>query len=451
MEGEKFLKLKAAIVSLGCSKNLVDSEVMVQSILNNNYEITNDAKDAEVIIINTCGFIESAKQESIDTILEMSEYKKSGKCKVIIASGCMAERYKEELIKELPELDAVIGTGDYKDITEVMQKALQGEKVVLYGHQELVDIDKLPRRISTFGASAYLKIAEGCDNRCSYCIIPKLRGRYRSRKLEDILEEAKELAKNGIKELNIIAQDITRYGIDLYDRYRLSELLIELAAIEGIEWIRLLYSYPDEFNDELIDTIAKEDKICKYLDIPIQHASNGILKKMARRSSKEKIIELIKKLRTSMPDIILRTSLIVGFPGETEEDFLELYDFVSEVKFNRLGVFTYSREEDTAAYNMPNQIDEELKQERLEKIMLLQKSVSHENNRKLVGRTIKVLIEGFSEGEYFGRSYVDAPEIDGKIYFKSKKDLIPGDFCYVMVKKAYEYDLVGDRTDESGE
>jgi ribosomal protein S12 methylthiotransferase len=444
------LKLKAAIVSLGCSKNLVDSEVMVQSILNDNYEITNDASIAEVIIVNTCGFIEGAKQESIDTILEMSEYKNNGKCKVLIASGCMAERYKEELIKELPELDAVIGTGDYKDITEVIQKTLQGEKVVRYGHQELVDIDKLPRRISTFGASAYLKIAEGCDNRCSYCIIPTLRGRYRSRRLEDIIEEAKELSKNGITELKIIAQDITRYGIDLYGKYRLSELLIQLAAIEEIEWIRLMYSYPDEFNDELIDTISKEEKICNYLDIPIQHASNGILKKMARRSSKEKILELIGKLRTSMPDIVLRTSLIVGFPGETEKDFKELYDFVSEVRFNRLGVFAYSREEDTAAYDMPNQVDEAVKQERLEKIMLLQKDISLENNMKLIGKTIKVLIEGFSEGEYFGRSYMDAPEIDGKVYFKSSKDLIPGNFCFVKVNKAYEYDLVGERTDEPG-
>ncbi len=444
------MKLKAAIVSLGCSKNLVDSEVMVQSILNDNYEITNDASIAEIIIINTCGFIEGAKQESIDTILEMSEYKNNGKCKVLIASGCMAERYKEELMKELPELDAVIGTGDYKDITEVIQKTLQGEKIVRYGHQELVDIDKLPRRISTFGASAYLKIAEGCDNRCSYCIIPTLRGRYRSRRLEDILAEAKELSRNGIKELNIIAQDITRYGIELYGKYRLRELLKELAAIEGIEWIRLLYSYPDEFSDELIDTIAEEEKICKYLDIPIQHASNGILKKMARRSSKEKILELIGKLRTSMPDIVLRTSLIVGFPGETEKDFKELYDFVSEVKFNRLGVFTYSREEDTAAHDFPNQVEEEVKQERLEKIMLLQKDISQENNRKLIGRTIKVLIEGFSEGKYFGRSYMDAPEIDGKVYFKSSKDLIPGDFCNVTVKQAYEYDLVGEKTDEPG-
>ena len=450
LEGEKLLKLKTAIVSLGCSKNLIDSEVMAQSILNYDYEITNDASVAEVIIINTCGFIESAKQESIDTILEMAEYKKNGKCKVLIASGCMAERYKEELMKELPELDAVIGTGDYKDITEVINLTLQGEKIIRYGNQNSIDINELPRRISTFGTSAYLKISEGCDNRCSFCIIPALRGSYRSRKMEDILEEADKLSQNGIKELNIIAQDITRYGIDLYGNYKLSELLKKLAEIEGIEWIRLLYSYPDEFSDELIDTMVKEDKICKYLDIPLQHASNTILRKMARKSSKEMAYKLIEKLRKSMPDIVLRTSLIVGFPGETEEDFKELYDFVSIVKFNRLGVFTYSREEDTAAYNMPEQIDEDVKLARLEKIMLKQKDISQENNNKLVGRTFKVLIEGSSKGEYFGRSYMDAPEIDGNVYFKSKKHLIPGDFCNVKITKAYEYDLVGERIDESG-
>lgn len=442
------MKLKTAIVSLGCSKNLIDSEVMVQSILNDEYGITDDPAKAEVIIINTCGFIESAKQESIDTILEMAQYKNSGSCKLLIASGCMAERYREELMKELPELDAVVGTGDYKDITEVIRKALQGEKVIRYGHQELVEIDRLPRRISTFGASAYLKIAEGCDNRCSYCIIPSLRGRYRSRRFEDIVEEAAELSRNGIKELNVIAQDITRYGKDMYGRYRLSELVKALAAIEGIEWIRLMYSYPDEFNDELIRTMAEEEKVCRYLDIPIQHASDRILRNMRRRSSRDKILELISKLRTSMPDIILRTSLIVGFPGETEEDFRELYDFVARVKFNRLGVFPYSREEDTPAYDMPGQISEGLKQERLEKIMLLQKDISLENNRKLLGKTVKILIEGSSEGEYFGRSYMDAPEIDGKVYFKSDKNLLPGDFCRVIITEAYEYDLVGAIKDE---
>ncbi len=442
------MKLKAAIVSLGCSKNLIDSEVMAKSILNNDFELIGDVQTAEIIIVNTCGFIDSAKQESIDTILEMSDYKKIGKCKALIASGCLAERYREDLIKELPELDAIIGTGDYKDITEVMQRVLAGEKVIRYGHQELIDINKLPRQLSDFGASTYLKIAEGCDNRCSYCIIPTLRGRYRSRRIEDIMEEAWNLSRNGIKELNLIAQDITRYGIDLYKDYKLIDLLNKLAEIDGIEWIRLLYSYPDEFNNELIDTMTKNEKIVKYLDMPIQHASNRILKKMARRGSKEKILELIEKLRTSMPEIVLRTSLIVGFPGETEKDFQELYDFVSRVKFNRLGVFAYSREENTSACNMPDQIQETVKQDRLERIMLLQKGISEEYNKKLIGKTIKVLIEGFSEGEYFGRSYMDAPEIDGKVYFTSNNPLTPGDFCHVAVKRAYEYDLVGEKADE---
>ncbi|MGE5629814.1 MAG: 30S ribosomal protein S12 methylthiotransferase RimO [Caulobacteraceae bacterium] len=444
------MTLNVAIVSLGCSKNLIDSEVMISCISKDSYQITNDASKAEVIIINTCGFIESAKQESIDTILEMAEYKKSGSCKTLIASGCLAERYKEELMKELPELDAVIGTGDYREITDVIQRTLQGEKVIRYGHQEIVDIDRLPRTISTFGASAYLKIAEGCDNRCSFCIIPAIRGRYRSRKMEDIIDEARLLVNSGIREIIVIAQDITRYGIDIYGRYRLSELLKELAAIDGLEWIRLLYSYPDEFSDELINTIANEKKICKYLDIPIQHASNRVLKRMARRSSKESVLHLIKKLRTSMPDIVLRTSLIVGFPGETVEDFQELYEFVERVRFNRLGVFIYSREEDTGAYNMPDQIEEAVKAERWDKIMLLQKKISKENNKKLVGRTLRVLIEGNTEGEYFGRSYMDAPEIDGKIYFRSKRDLLPGDFANVIIKKVYEYDLVGECADESG-
>lgn len=442
------MKLKAAIVSLGCSKNLIDSEVMAQSILNNGYEITDDEQNADIIVINTCGFIDKAKQESIDAILEMSAYKNGGNCKALIASGCLAERYNEVLAKELPELDAVIGTGDYKDIAEVIQKVLSGKREVRWGNQEMIDINNLPRQISSFGASTYLKIAEGCDNRCSYCVIPSLRGRYRSRRMEDILKEAAELSKIGIKELNIVAQDITRYGKDLYNDYKLANLLFKLSEIDGIEWIRLLYSYPEEFSDELIEIIAGNEKICKYLDLPIQHASNSILKKMGRRSSKEKILELIDKLRTSIPDIVLRTTLIVGFPGETEKDYKELYDFVSEVEFNRLGVFEYSREEGTAAYNMPFQIDDAVKRDRLEGIMLLQKGISQKNNKKLIGKRLKVLIEGFYDGKYFGRSYMDAPEIDGRIYFKSDNRLIPGEFCNAEVKKAYEYDLIGERTDE---
>lgn len=438
------MSLKVALISLGCSKNLVDSEVMVDLMSDNGFDITGDARQADVIIVNTCGFIESAKQESVDSIIEMGQYKEQGRCKVLIASGCLAERYKDELIKEMPELDAVIGTGDYKNIIDVINSALQGKKVIKYGNQENINIDVLPRRISTMGASAYLKIAEGCDNRCTYCIIPQLRGRYRSRSMEEILKEARHLAANGIKELNVIAQDITRYGKDLYGEYKLAELLNRLSEIDGICWIRLLYSYPDEFNDLLIETMAGNDKICKYLDIPIQHASNKILKSMARRSTREDARELIGKLRQRMPGIALRTSLIVGFPGETEADFEELVDFVKEIKFDRLGVFTYSREEDTPAYEMAGQIDEDVKLKRQEIIMLAQQEISHENNRQMIGKDLEVLIEGLEDGRYFGRSYKDAPEIDGAVYFESDKALQPGEFCVVRITRADEYDLVGE-------
>lgn len=448
LEGASFLSFKVALVSLGCSKNLVDSEVMLNILAGNKYKLTNMAEEADVIIVNTCGFIESAKQESIDSIIEMGQLKSNGKCKVLIASGCLAERYKEELMNEMPELDAVIGTGDYKNILEVIDEAMQGSKVVKFGHQEQVDIHELPRVISTAGASTFLKIAEGCDNRCTYCIIPKLRGKYRSRRFEDIVKEAALLAKQGIKEFNIIAQDTTRYGMDLYGEYRIAELLQEISKIEGIEWIRILYSYPDEFDDKLIDVIADNKKICKYLDIPIQHASNKILKRMGRRTTKEEILELIKKLRIRIPEITLRTSLIVGFPGETDEDFKELLDFVKEVRFDRLGVFTYSREEDTPAYGMEEQIDEEIKLKRQERIMLLQSDISYDNNQKMVGKIVEVLVEGKEHNKYYGRSGKDAPEIDGNVYFSSKAKYKPGDFTHVLIKEAAEYDLVGEEIDE---
>ncbi|MDF2520063.1 MAG: ribosomal protein methylthiotransferase RimO [Clostridia bacterium] len=448
LEGASFLSFKVALVSLGCSKNLVDSEVMLNILAGNKYKLTNKAEEADVIIVNTCGFIESAKQESIDSIIEMGQLKSNGKCKVLIASGCLAERYKEELMNEMPELDAVIGTGDYKNILEVIDEAMQGSKVVKFGHQEQVDIHELPRVISTGGASTFLKIAEGCDNRCTYCIIPKLRGKYRSRRFEDIVKEAALLAKQGIKEFNIIAQDTTRYGMDLYGEYRIAELLQEISKIEGIEWIRILYSYPDEFDDKLIDVIADNKKICKYLDIPIQHASNKILKRMGRRTTKEEILELIKKLRKRIPEITLRTSLIVGFPGETDEDFKELLDFVKEVRFDRLGVFTYSREEDTPAYGMEEQIDEEIKLKRQERIMLLQSDISYDNNQKMVGKIVEVLVEGKEHNKYYGRSGKDAPEIDGNVYFSSKAKYKPGDFTHVLIKEAAEYDLVGEEIDE---
>ncbi len=448
MQGGIILNLNVALVSLGCSKNLIDSEVMLNILASNKYNLTKNVEDADIIIVNTCGFIESAKQESIDNIIELGQLKKNGKCKVLIASGCLAERYKEELLNEMPELNAVIGTGDYKNILEVIESALQGNKVVMFGNQENVDIYDLPRVISTTASSTYLKIAEGCDNRCTYCIIPKLRGKYRSRRFEDIVEEAKLLAKQGIKELNIIAQDTSRYGKDLYGEYKISELLQEISNIEGIEWIRLLYTYPDEFDDKLINVIASNDKICKYLDIPVQHASNRILKRMGRRTTNEEVLELIKKLRRMIPDITLRTSLIVGFPGESEDDFKELVDFVKEVKFDRLGVFNYSREEDTPAYEMEAQIDDEIKLKRQERIMLLQSDISYDKNQLMIGKTLKILVEGTEQNKYYGRSSKDAPEIDGIVFFASKDMLKPGDFTYVKITEASEYDLMGEEINE---
>ncbi|MDF2891410.1 MAG: rimO [Clostridia bacterium] len=442
------MSYKVALVSLGCSKNLVDSEVMLNILSSNSYKLTQDTNKADVIIVNTCGFIESAKQESIDHIIELGQLKNNGKCKVLIASGCLAERYKEDLMIEMPELDAVIGTGDYKNIIEVIESAMAGSKVVKFGNQENVDIHELPRVISTTASSTYLKIAEGCDNRCTYCIIPKLRGKYRSRRFEDIIKEAAQLAGNGIKELNVIAQDTTRYGMDLYGKYRIAELLDALSKIEGIEWIRLLYSYPDEFDDDLIDVIAENDKVCKYLDIPIQHASNKILKRMGRRTTKEEIKDLVFKLRSKIPNIALRTSLIVGFPGETESDFKELVDFVKELQFDRLGVFTYSREEDTPAFQMEEQVEQEVKLKRQERIMLLQSDISMDNNQKMVGKMIKVLIEGKEGKKYYGRSYKDAPEIDGNVFFSSKEKHNIGDFTYVKIVEASEYDLIGEEMNE---
>ena len=434
-----------ALVSLGCPKNLVDSEVMLK-ILNDNpkYNIVDKLDIADIVIINTCGFIESAKQESINTIIEIGNYKKTKKCKAIIAAGCLSERYNKELLNLLPELDAVIGTGDYKNINYIVNKVLQKEKVLLYGNQEKVDIDIMDRYIQTGSHTAYLKIAEGCDNKCTYCAIPFIRGKYRSRKFEKIIDDANELAKNGIKEVILIAQDTTMYGKDLYNQLKLPQLLKEIASVEGIEWIRLMYTYPDKFSDALINVIASEDKICKYLDIPIQHASNHMLKCMGRHISKGDIIDLIDKLRKKIPNIALRTSLIVGFPGESEEDFQELLNFIKVIKFDRLGVFTFSREEGTPAYKMKNQIEENEKIKRKEIIMETQMDISLNNNTKFIGKTLRVLTEGYENGNYFGRSYRDAPEIDGIVYFNSSKHINKGEFYDVLINNALEYDLIGE-------
>lgn len=440
--------MNVAIVSLGCAKNLIDSEVMLNTIKDGKYEITNDPYLADIIIINTCGFIDKAKQESINTIIEMGQYKKDGKCKLLIAAGCLSERYKEELLNEMPELDAVIGTGDYKFILDVIEKGLKGQKITMYGNQENIDLDRLDRYVSTKNHSAYIKIAEGCDNKCTYCIIPKLRGRYRSRKFEEIIKEAELLASKGIKELIVIAQDTSVYGRDLYGKLMLPELLKSMAKIEGIEWIRLLYAYPDEFNDELINVMASEEKICKYIDIPIQHGSNKILKLMGRNTTKEKILHLINKLRKEIPDIAIRTTFIVGFPGETEEDFEELAEFIKEVEFDRMGVFTYSREEDTPAYKLPNQIDEETKINRQDILMSLQMDISYKKNLTFIGKSLKVLIEDYDNGQYIGRTYRDAPEIDGLVYFTSNSEMKIGEFANVLIKDATDYDLIGECSDE---
>jgi len=440
--------MHVAIVSLGCAKNLIDSEVMLNIIKDGKYEITNDPYWADIIIINTCGFIDKAKQESINTIIEMGQYKKEGKCKLLIAAGCLSERYKEELLEEMTELDAVIGTGDYKSILDVIERGLKGQKITMYGNQENIDLDRLDRYVSTKNHTAYIKIAEGCDNKCTYCIIPKLRGRYRSRKFEEIIKEAEFLASKGIKELIVIAQDTSVYGRDLYGKLMLPELLKSMAKIEGIEWIRLLYAYPDEFNDELINVIASEEKVCKYIDMPIQHGSNKILKLMGRNTTKEKILHLISKLRNEIPDIAIRTTFIVGFPGETEEDFEELAEFIKEVEFDRMGVFTYSREEDTPAYKLPNQIDEETKINRQDVLMSLQMDISYKKNLTFIGKSFEVLIEDYDNGQYIGRTYRDAPEIDGLVYFTSKKQMKVGEFANVLIKDATDYDLIGECSDE---
>lgn len=439
-----------SIVSLGCSKNLVDSELMMGILKDNNYRLTETCEDADIIIINTCGFIDKAKEESIDTILECAQYKKTGRCKVLIVSGCLSERYQEELLKELPEVDGIVGTGNINKIVEIIEETLEGNRVIKIGNID-VDYDEDTVRISSTSTSysSYIKIAEGCDNLCTYCIIPKLRGKYRSRKMESIIKEAKALADNGTKEIILIAQDTTKDGEDIYGDYKLPELLNELNKIDGIEWIRILYLYPDTFTDELIESIRDNSKVVKYVDIPIQHINNMVLKRMNRNTSKEMISELIIKLRKEIPDIIIRTTIIVGFPGETQEQFNELYDYIKNMRFDRLGVFTYSKEEGTPAALLTPQVDENLKIERQEKLMKLQQQISIEKNQNKVRKVFKSLIEEkIEDSVYLGRTYMDSPEIDGLIYVNSDKELRIGSFVDVEVRDYLEYDLIGDVLDE---
>lgn len=441
-------KFKVGMVSLGCDKNRVDSELILGSI-NKFYEITNNPKDAEIIIINTCGFIESAKQESIDTILEMAEYKKTHKCKMIIATGCLTQRYGDELLELIPEIDILMGVNDYMKLHKLIVDFIKTEQRVSSTTYKDEGVNEGERILTTNSHTAYLRIAEGCNNFCTYCIIPKIRGKFRSRSKESILAEANSLVNQGVKEIILIAQDLTNYGEDLYGKNQLHVLVNELSEIEGLEWIRLLYCYPEEITDELIEVIANNPKVMKYLDLPIQHISNNILKMMARKTNKETIIGKIDLLRKKVPGIALRTSLIVGFPGETEEDFNELCSFLKDYKLDNVGVFTYSQEEGTAAAKLPNQIDEDVKIKRKETLMNIQRGIVRDLNKLKIGNIYDTIIDG-STGEYYiGRNYEMAPEIDGLIYVTKKKTLKKGDIIKVKITNVMEYDLVGDVWDES--
>ena len=442
--------MKLLFVSLGCDKNLVDSEDMLGVLTRAGHEIVDDENEAEAIIINTCCFIHDAKEESVETILEMAEYKKAGTCKVLIVTGCMAQRYKQEIIEEIPEVDAVLGTTSYGEILKAVEEAVAGRH-----YQEYRDIDYLvpdqgKRVLTTGGHFAYLKIAEGCDKHCTYCIIPKLRGKFRSVPMERLVRQAEDLAAQGVKELILVAQETTLYGKDLYGEKSLHRLLKELCKIKGIRWIRILYCYPEEIYDELIQTMKEEPKICHYLDLPIQHASDAVLKRMGRRTTRKELTEKVQKLRKEIPDIVLRTTLITGFPGETEEDHEILMEFVNEMEFDRLGVFTYSAEEDTPAASMEGQIPEEVKEERRDALMELQQEVSYDKGTERIGQELLVMIEGKVSGEsaYIARTYGDAPKVDGYIFVQTGELLVTGDFAKVRVTGAMEYDLIGVLADE---
>ena len=441
--------LKIALESLGCSKNLVDAEIMMGILNEKGYRLTGDFDEADVIIVNTCGFIESAKQESIDTILDFADLKQTGNLKLLIVTGCLAQRYADELKEEIPKIDAIVGTGSYQNIDEIIGKLKEEHQIVSLNNIEFAYDETLPRYVSTPSHMAYLKIGEGCDNKCTYCIIPKLRGKYRSRKMEDIISEAKKLAEMGVKELIVIAQDTTKYGVDLYGEERLAELLEELAQIDGFKWIRVMYSYPESITEKLVNVISKYDNICNYFDMPIQHASNRILKLMNRKTTKEDIMSKVEMIRNIIPDATLRTSIIVGFPGETDEDFEELVDFVKEVEFDKLGVFTYSREEDTPADRLPNHIEEEVKLERQERLMLVQQAISEQKNNQKIGNKYEVLVEEqIEDNVYIGRTMYDAEEIDAIVYIKSIRNLQVGEFVDVVITDALEYDLMGVLEDE---
>ena len=442
--------MKILFISLGCDKNLADSEEMLGLLTARGHEIVDDETQADAIVINTCCFIKDAKEESVETILEMAEYKKTGSCHALVVTGCMAQRYQKEIIEEVPEVDAVLGTTSYGDIVKALEEAVAGNHF-----EEFRDIDYLPdtgsKRVLTTGEHfGYLKIAEGCDKHCTYCIIPKLRGKFRSVPMERLIAQAEDMAEQGVKELILVAQETTVYGKDLYGKKSLHILLKKLCGIKGIRWIRVLYCYPEEIYDELIETIRDEKKICHYLDIPIQHASDRILKRMGRRTSKQELIDIVGKLRKEIPDIVLRTTLITGFPGETEEDHEELKEFVDEMEFDRLGVFTYSPEENTPAAEMADQVPEEVKEERRDELMELQQEISYDKGQDRIGQELLVMIEGkvADESAYIGRTYGDAPKVDGYIFVQTGELLMTGDFAKVRVTGALEYDLIGVLSDE---
>ncbi|MBP8653653.1 MAG: 30S ribosomal protein S12 methylthiotransferase RimO [Proteocatella sp.] len=436
---------KIFISTLGCAKNLVDSEMMLGTLVKNDYVQTGSIMDADIAIVNTCGFIEAAKEESINEILELAQYKERGNLKYLIVTGCLAQRYSDELLSEIPEIDIVLGTTSFDMILEKIEELKGGIRSSL-----ITDIDKhiaeeIPRSLLTDTFSAYIKIAEGCDNHCTYCIIPKLRGKYRSRRQEDILKEARQLAKNGVKELIVIAQDTTKYGLDIYGKKAISDLMRELNEIEGLKWIRILYSYPEDVDAEFVKAVKECEKVLPYFDMPVQHANDAILKLMNRKTSKQQIKENIDRIRKEIPEASIRTSIIVGFPTETQEQFDELCEFVKEVKFDRLGVFAYSREEDTPAAILEGQIDEDIKQERKNRLMEIQQGISYEKNKTFVGSTLEVMIdEKVEDGLYEGRSYRDMMEIDGLVFVKTQEDLKKGQFVNVNITEALEYDLTGE-------
>lgn len=442
--------MKLFFVSLGCDKNLVDSEKMLGLLSGAGYTFTDDEQEAEIIVVNTCCFIGDAKEESIQTLIDMGRHKEDGRCRVLIAAGCLAERYRTEIRAELPEVDGILGTASYDGIAEVVRRTLTEGKC-----ERFADVDRAvevggKRLLTTGGHYAFLKIAEGCDKRCTYCIIPQVRGRYRSVPLEKLEEEARFLAEQGVQELILVAQETTLYGVDLYGEKKLPELLRRLAAVEGIRWIRLQYCYPEEITEELIETIRTEKKICHYLDMPVQHANNRILKRMGRRTNREELTAQIGRIRAAIPDIALRTTLLTGFPGETEEEFAELCDFLEEIRFERLGVFAYSQEEDTPAAGMPDQIPEEIKKERRETLMELQQEVCFEKSREKIGQVLEAFVEGrvTDENAYVARTYMDAPEVDGYLFIRTEQELMTGQFVRVRVTGAADYDLIGEPEDE---